>query len=75
VRRQSTPLYLGIKTGRKELELAWKSLRRGWYVGGEDCRIQRRAGGEADEKGWQNMVYDACTFRLSIVGPPLFTRG
>ena len=28
-------LELGTKAGRKELEAQWKSLRRGWYVGGE----------------------------------------
>jgi REP element-mobilizing transposase RayT len=31
-------LELGIKAGRKELEAGWKSLRRGWYVGGENFR-------------------------------------
>jgi hypothetical protein len=31
-------LELGIKAGRKELEAGWKSLRRGWYVGGEHFR-------------------------------------
>lgn len=35
---ESRALELGIKTGRKELEAGWKSLRRGWYVGGEDFR-------------------------------------
>ena len=28
-------LALGLKAGRRELEAAWKMLRRGWYVGGE----------------------------------------
>ena len=27
-------LELGIKAGRQELEEKWKTLRRGWYVGG-----------------------------------------
>ena len=31
-------LELGLKAGRKELEAAWKSLRRGWYVGSEGFR-------------------------------------
>ncbi|MDR3564118.1 MAG: transposase [Negativicutes bacterium] len=28
-------LELGMKAGRREMEAAWKCLRRGWYVGGE----------------------------------------
>lgn len=28
-------LELGMKAGRKEMEEAWKALRRGWYVGGQ----------------------------------------
>jgi hypothetical protein len=35
---EARTLELGIKAGRKELEVAWKSLRRGWYVGGADFR-------------------------------------
>jgi putative transposase len=31
---ESRVLELGTKAGRKELEAQWKSLRRGWYVGG-----------------------------------------
>ena len=31
-------LELGLKAGRQELEAAWKSLRRGWYVGREGFR-------------------------------------
>jgi hypothetical protein len=27
-------LELGTKAGRKELDAQWKTLRRGWYVGG-----------------------------------------
>ena len=35
---ESRVLELGIKARRKELEAGWKSLRRGWYVGGEGFR-------------------------------------
>lgn len=35
---ESRVLELGLKAGRKELEAGWKSLRRGWYVGGEAFR-------------------------------------
>jgi REP element-mobilizing transposase RayT len=32
---ESRVLELGSKAGRRELEAAWRNLRRGWYVGGE----------------------------------------
>jgi len=32
-------LELGMKAGRKELEVAWKALRRGWYVGEENFKL------------------------------------
>lgn len=35
---ESRVLELGIKAGRKTLEAGWRSLRRGWYVGGEEFR-------------------------------------
>jgi hypothetical protein len=35
---ESRVLELGIRARRKELEAAWASLRRGWYVGGESFR-------------------------------------
>ena len=35
---ESRVLELGIKAGRAELEAAWQSVRRGWYVGGEEFR-------------------------------------
>jgi hypothetical protein len=35
---ESRVLELGIQARRKELEAAWTSLRRGWYVGGESFR-------------------------------------
>src|SRR5580658_3582231 len=31
---ESRVLELGLKAGRQELEERWRSLRRGWYVGG-----------------------------------------
>jgi hypothetical protein len=33
-------LELGIKARRKELEASWRSLRRGWYVGGEEFKAE-----------------------------------
>jgi putative transposase len=36
---ETRALELGMKAGRWELEEAWQSLRRGWYVGGEDFRL------------------------------------
>lgn len=35
---ESRVLELGIRARRKELEGAWASLRRGWYVGGKSFR-------------------------------------
>jgi hypothetical protein len=31
---ETRALELGMKAGRRELEEAWQSLRRGWYVWG-----------------------------------------
>jgi REP element-mobilizing transposase RayT len=31
-------LELGMKAGRRELNEAWKAIRRGWYLGGEGFR-------------------------------------
>jgi REP element-mobilizing transposase RayT len=35
---ESRVLELGIQARRKELEAGWRSLRRGWYAGGEAFR-------------------------------------
>ena len=32
---ETRALELAMKAGRRELEAAWKTVRRGWYVGGE----------------------------------------
>ena len=43
---ESRVLELGLKTGRMELEEQWRSLRRGWYAGGESFgeRLRQRIG-------------------------------
>ena len=35
---ESRVLELATRTGKKDLESQWKSLRRGWYVGGKEFR-------------------------------------
>jgi hypothetical protein len=36
---EARALELELKAGRRELEVVWEGLRRGWYVGREDFRL------------------------------------
>jgi hypothetical protein len=48
---ESRVLELGIKAGRAELEAAWQSVRRGWYVGGEEFRLNLLERAAEETKG------------------------